>query len=91
MADYARIFIGMNKKSLGVDEGLAEGEDPLIKVTGYRTCKVTNVEMGYNLKLVFFPYQKKKKDLARETILFGICAEAKRLGLEVVPRAFMAP
>ena len=92
LADFSRELLGMNKKSLGIDEGLAEGDrDPWIKVTGYRTCKVTNVEMGYNLKLVFFPYQKKKKDLARETILFGICAEAKRLGLEVVPRAFMAP
>ena len=52
LADFSRELLGMNKKSLGIDEGLAEGDrDPWIKVTGYRTCKVTNVNMGYNLKL----------------------------------------
>ena len=35
---------------------------------------------------MFFPYTKKNKSFAREAVMFGIAAEAKRLGLEVVPR-----
>lgn len=90
LADYGREYIGIgNWKKTGIpiiDRDLAKGEDPLIKVTGYRTCKVTHAKMGYNLKMVFFPLSKKRKDFAREKVLFAIAAEARRLGVVIVPR-----